>query len=375
MVSSVLTSLQTLTIQASTKAAQNLEKIDLTYNGIQGICTKKAFETPKSFSRYNRQNLFFALDAISLTATASLAAKTISKHKIITQILSNTPLATTCSLLALGTIFLTVYTLNRFYQPRIPIEIENITFASPLSQKIKQALYVTRIILNIALAILFPANPLFIISALIEIYSLVCISQRTWLKFFKETEYQPDVHLIETKKIKRLIQQGRYQISSEDDTFFNCTYKVSDKIRITHFFLLHKVPQPSIQKKSSESENSETSNQDDSEKCIICMETSPTYYFCQNNHKLHLPCIGSLINSQLSELQEKITYICHEIRETQHHYKGVPIGKTYRAVYYPVLSETARPRCPLCRSLPNEEIAIKFHDLVYKWSESYITWN
>jgi hypothetical protein len=225
--------------------------------------------------------------------------------------------------------------LNNFYTPSNSNNTSNLAkvkFKKPQKEKNKQMIYLSRIIINIALIFFSPTNPFFLLSASLEIYSLIKIAQRKWCKF--------------SKKI--------YSFSSP----------YCSSIKINYFFLIQEDYNRSLQEPSSDS------------RCTICQENDPkpNVYFC-NNHKFHQKCLLEMLEHKSHEFDKNLYRISRQSLKTKTYLNSVYTGSVFSIKYTAVISKSSVPACPNCKKSPEFNIFfIKVKDRVFLKSSTNIVW-
>jgi hypothetical protein len=338
--------------EVSSLVAQNYDKIDLAYNTIQAGCIRKGSESPHFFSKLdNHQHLFYIADIISLIATSILALLNLERKYNISlldsvDIISFSGWLTFSSILGLG--LGSVALLNKFYKPT-DLKLKEMTFERPIKEKTKQLLNACRIIINIALVFFCPTNPFFILSAALEVYSLIKISQRVWCKFTKRVDRELAFTYLENF--------GRHFWSRNLQPL---TKVFAHSMSVTYLFLM----QPFVHSKT-DPENT---------MCTICRENdpSPDVYFCKN-HTFHLSCVAEMLNTKLQDFGRFLRVKDRIVTETIHYH---PFSKetSYSAMYHIDMPRNALPSCPNCRNSPNQnDLIVEIQDEEYGNSPSEIT--
>jgi hypothetical protein len=246
------------------------------------------------------------------------------------------------AILLAGIAYGTMLILNKIYQKRAykslidltEEEKKQLSLDRPHGEKFKQFLYITRIIVNIALACVFP-NPFTILSAVIEGYSLIKLAQRKWINF---TKLVP-IHFL--NGVDRLL---------------------ADQIKISYLFPLRSGDLSS-----------------DNKQCTICLQdtsSSTAKWFC-NNHFFHTKCLINLISEKISSLG-RTTHVDDRTLKLFDHYDrdGFIRYTTYSAQYQLTAQQQHIPSCPTCRSIPGfNTLSFKVHDAVLnEWSAAKMNW-
>lgn len=317
--------------------AQNYHVIDLGYNIIQAGITHRANQNPGFFAKIEKiKNIFMAVDFISGSVTALVLIEKMERrfHGDAEIIIALGMVAFTISSIAIVRLF------NKLFKPKDEIitneEIKNniiskLNWERPFSDKEKQFSYVVRSVINIALFCISAYNPIFAISAAVEIYSLAKLTQRKW------------IHL-HAKKEEEIGSVGRQVMA--------------DKIKCDYYFLLQQT------KKHSANEDGE---------CSICLDNSPDVYFCEN-HIYHRDCILQHIDTKMKTIFNSIDWKTRSVQEIRHYSGSNYTHSTYRAIWKADMSKTTIPSCPNCRGIPEQnKLKVLVKDRFYGWSPLKIT--
>jgi hypothetical protein len=325
--------------------AQNYEKVDFSYNTLQAWCTQKADENPKfNASVFRYYALTIIADVGSLIATSCMLMGNLeNKVKWIRNYKHSFFIHAGLGAVIVSTAILGVYLINRYYKPAIPLgqDIQNFSINRPYYEKARQVILVIRIISNIALAVLNPYNPFFVLNAALEIFTLAKITQRKWVEFKKEFD---------------LIIQGNFQ------------QLLTNKMRVTYHFLIQDVKVKGLAK-----------NEEDS--CSVCLDSPEEeellkdVYSCPE-HTTHAKCLLDTLGSKSKDFHQGMHLKGRRETETRHYTNHCYTHSTYDVKYDLDVPKTNLPSCPSCRDISDHNsFAVEFYDVKRnKWADGVIAW-
>ncbi len=296
-------------ISALQYAVHHIELIDAAYNGVQAGCIRRANSSPRFFSFLNGWKRAFLLADLSSLAWTGCHALRLTVEKI--GLLKNIGYLGTGAFVVLSAAWVSgmVSKLSRkeVHQAlNLPHNVPNISIINSGHESLKRLLLATRAVTNLALAVLFPYNPLYLLSAGLELYTLILLVQRTWVRFSREEPF----------------------ISDDRDV---------DQVQLRYDFLIRKGPGPIP---------------DDQKCCAICwedMQPAEATHFCED-HFFHISCLVGAIQKKM----DLVTSMLHITNRRP--LLSIP-------VYSATLDEGAEPNCPACRKpAPGHEFRISVYD-------------
>ncbi len=292
-----------------------LDYANIAYNALQAGLNAFESRYPKLYFLMQKvKGVFIAIDFVALFwAVGKLAMVLDTKFNLLNG--PESPLFALgsygfiCAWIAIG--IGAVYAINKFMSwrrdakkmlevamgeddtqpPNIKIEID---FEKTNDQNFKQWMYVTRIVINVALACFVPGGGWFALSAALQTYSLISISQWKWMRF--------NIHYLATDKI-------------------------ADRVRnFTLRFYTLLFP---------------ASKQQEDDQCAVCLDSKPDIQFCPE-HLLHEACAMRLIYSKVKEFLNQCILNIYEGSDKHGRYVD----------YHITLRNDIMPTCPTCRREP-----------------------
>lgn len=310
---------------------------ETSYNLLQAGAIALGETSPSRYSLINKgKGALLCIDGLSVMWTGMLLAYKLSetynigllfdKARLALGEIPATLLGMTVGLVALTilgiAVFGTVAGINRYSKPQNPNSGYN--WERPVDEQLKQAAFVSRIFINVALIYFIPERGLLLgLNAIIEGVTLLKITQRKWLKFEKS--------------------------ELSDSQYFS-------KVTAMYHFLV------------------QTSKVSPDEKCPVCLEhfneqSEPEVNFC-SSHTFHAKCINDMVKVSSDRFLRGIN-IKKRTVITTYNRQG---GHSTKVDYEIDLPKSAVPCCPLCRERPNHhEFEILIDDR-FDTSTTYIDW-
>lgn len=183
----------------------------------------------------------------------------------------------------------------------------------PSSQRITQMIYVTQIVISVAMIILSSSPLFFAINAGLQIYGLAKITSCKWIRFDRS-----------------------FPIFNRDRT------EGPQKFTLSYFF-------------------STLAPKNNQENCAICLEDKPTSSFC-SEHAFHNLCLIGQIYGKSNYFFNHLKYKrIHVVERNQY---GVQTGE--RIDYRVELKKDNMPACALCRNNPPQNVVEVHVDDVFR---------
>lgn len=236
----------------------------------------------------------------------------------------------TLSMFGCGPLF---YFLENRFRQKYPILIETptemkqkgvtLSYSLPLSQSYIQALYLSRMVMNVAAAYLFPFYRVWTaLNALGLGYSFLKNRQLKWLKFSREFQFpkKPPLELQELSKQNKVLV---------------------DRIRCDYLVPLF-------------------SNQNAQANCTLCQAENPPFSFCVPHAPSDLDC---LVNQIFKSSDNLLNDLKLSFEATKRSMNSVNIGTSYNANL--TIPESSLPKCLECRNSPaNHTLDAQYFDQV-----------
>ncbi len=319
---------------------RNCEKIDAVYNLFQASWTREARTESHSFIWLQKQEEWLMLgDIVSVIATSILVSLHLSGEWIL-----SLPIAFAVAGVAGGSVLIGYDLWNEERTPELEPERfdpmwEQIKFDPPDEEKLKQVLYVARILMNVALVVLSPTNPFFLVSAALEGYSLAQRMHWNWIHYTREIAED----LVIWEDFPNL-GIGREKV-------------VADRCRFDYHLLVFP------EKKTAE----------EGEGCTICQEetAAPKYHFCQEaDHAFHLKCLAGWVKGRADVVpfnsEDPATLdrpVSISGRRISHSF-----NRESRVEYDGAVIQDKSVTCPLCRAHGiASTFSVEIDDLTFGW--------